>query len=1011
MSRKGKDDTPGDAAETKVAQRYTGESGDRPGEPAPGADGDRHDSAPLPRGEALGRYLVLDRVGVGGMGEVYAAFDPELDRRVALKLLLENPTGQEEPGARQRRLLREARAMARLAHPNVIAVHDVGTLGERVFIAMEFVAGPTLAHWLREPRPQAAIVEVFAQAGRGLAAAHDAGLVHRDFKPDNVLVGDDGRVRVTDFGLARAPAEGDGAVVDPDSFARAKTAPAHTIADTTPPVVRTPGDARQAAPTPKSASGPHTPATLDAVTRPGFVVGTPEYMAPEQYSGKATDARTDQFSFCVALYEALYGERPFEGETAKALAVSVVGGVVRKPPKASSVPPYLRDALLRGLQVDPAARFATMEELLFAIDRDPAARTRRIALAAALGLGLVALVVAGVRGQQKAPMCTGAEASLVGVWDDARKTEIDASLRATGAPFAEDATRAVHKSLDAYVAGWIAARTDACMATRVRGVQSDQVFTLRTRCLDDRLEQLRAVTDVLAHADLVAAEHAAQVVSDMPLLASCSDTAALTARVPPPEDAVTLAQVNALRDKLARARALGESGRAKEALAQTKVLADLATQTRYRPIEAEVLALRGSLEFDVGEVKHARDTLLAAVAAAEAGRSDELAAELWATLVGLSGGMLNDTADATRCEQRARAALERAGGGGLGELLLLDGLGQSLHAQHRYVEAEAKHRDALALARKMYGPEHPRVAKSLMRLGRELRDQRRVDEAIATLKEAVAVTEKIFGPEHPDVAEVVNSLGIAQAYAGHYDDARVSYERALATRERVLGPDHPAVAVALINLALLMRRSGETARPIALIERAIAIEDKALGAEHTDTADAVLDLGILQEQKGALEAARATYDRARAMYVKAVGASHAEVARADRNIGHLLLRAGKGEGALVAYESARANDEARSGVATAEMAGDLVGVGRAKAALGDEAAALPLLERAEEIGKEKRLPHELRGELHFALAKASYKVRKDRDASLVLAKQAAEDFAAAGAWLDADRAAALAWKP
>ncbi len=1002
-------EAPRSAAETHAARAYTGESHPSGGEAAPR----RHDSAPLARGEALGRYLVLDRVGVGGMGAVYAAFDPELDRRVALKLLLEDPGGQEEPAARQRRLIREARAMARLAHPNVIAVHDVGTFGERVFIAMEFVAGPTLAHWLREERSQAEVLKVFAQAGRGLAAAHDAGLVHRDFKPDNVLVGDDGRVRVTDFGLARAPAEGDGAAVDPDSFARAKTAPAHTVADTSPPVVRTPGDAplSKSPRTPRTASGPHTPATLDAVTRPGFVVGTPEYMAPEQYTGRATDARTDQFSFCVALYEALYGERPFDGETPRGLAASVVGGTVRKAPKTSRVPPFLREALLRGLSAKPDARFATMEDLLEALARDPAARRRRMVVGAALVIGFVALVAAGARGQQKGRMCQGAEAALVGSWDDARKAEVDAALHSTGAPFADDAARAVRRALDAYAAEWTAARTDACVATRVRGDQSDQVFTLRTRCLDDRLEHLRALSDVLAHADRGATENAARAVTELPPIKACSDTTALTARVPPPNDPATLQEVNALRVELARAQALGDSGKAKEALASVKPLVDRATRLRYRPLEAEALALRGGLEFAIGEVKGSRDTLLLAVAAAEAGRSDELAAELWATLVGLSGGMLVDAADAQRNEQRARAALERAGGGGLAELLLLDGLGQMFGGQHKYVEAEAKHREALALARSLFGPDHPRVAKSLMRLGRALRDQRRVDDAIATLKEAAAVTEKIFGPEHPDVAEVINSLGVAQAYAGRIDDALVSYERALSIDEKVLGPDHPAVAAALINVALSVRKRGETTRATALLERAIGIDEKALGLEHAETGDAILDLGIVQEQTGALDVARATYEKARSIYVKALGPSHAEVARAERNIGHVLLRAGKNAEALAAYEHARAIDEERSGKATAEMAGDIIGLARANVALGQHAVALPLLEHAEEIAATKRLPFELRGELHFALAKALAKVKKDREASLAAAKKAAEEFTAAGAWMSAERDAAVAWKP
>jgi predicted Ser/Thr protein kinase len=292
----------------------------------------------------IGRFTVIRRVGMGGMGEVFAAYDEQLDRRVAVKLLR---GGRDEERLRGR-VLREAQAMARLSDPNVAQVYDVGVHEGRVFVAMEFVDGPTLAQWLRlARRSQAEILDVFCQAGRGLQAAHAAGLVHRDFKPDNALVGADGRVRVVDFGLARAEGDGHVAGVAPPSE--------HDLA-----------------------SALATPLTMT-----GALVGTPAYMSPEQWSGAATDGRSDQFSFCAALWEALYDQRPFAGTNVAALAHHVLAGELRPPPAAAEVPPRVHAALARGLAPDPAARFPGMAELLRQLDLDPrrdpaaAARSRR----------------------------------------------------------------------------------------------------------------------------------------------------------------------------------------------------------------------------------------------------------------------------------------------------------------------------------------------------------------------------------------------------------------------------------------------------------------------------------------------------------------------------------------------------------------------------------------------------------------------------------------------------------
>ncbi|MCB9703681.1 MAG: serine/threonine protein kinase [Myxococcales bacterium] len=302
----------------------------------------------------IDRYVLLRELGGGGMGLVYAAYDEHLDRKVALKVLGE---GDARPSA-QTRLLREAQALARLSHPNVVAIHDVGTSRGQVFMAMEFVAGVTLRSWLAAaPRSQKAIIDVFVEAGRGLAAAHAAGIVHRDFKPDNVMVGNDGRVRVTDFGLARPTGASDEHMIN---FAAAA---AH------------------------EALGER-----GGVTATGTILGTPGYMSPEQHMGRPADARTDIYSFSASLYEAFFGQRPFAGETHADLANAAIRGELRPPPRGV-VSPALRKVILRGLDVDPAARWPSMEALLGALTDDPIRRRRRIALLSAAAIAAIALVI------------------------------------------------------------------------------------------------------------------------------------------------------------------------------------------------------------------------------------------------------------------------------------------------------------------------------------------------------------------------------------------------------------------------------------------------------------------------------------------------------------------------------------------------------------------------------------------------------------------------------------------
>lgn len=316
----------------------------------------------LDPGTKIGRFVVVRELGSGGMGAVYAAHDPQLDRQVALKVMRET-RGDEEDRVR---MLREGQAMARVTHANVITVYEVGTEGDTVFLAQELLDGGTLATWLEAPRPQDAIIDTFISAGRGLAAAHTAGLVHRDFKPDNVLLGKDGRVRVADFGLARS-----------------NTGTVDALAVTT----RGGGPPREDTDVSKS--------PMSDLTRTGTVMGTPMFMAPEQHKGERADARSDQFAFCVSLYHALYKAWPYEGKSAPALAQNVIDGRLEPPPKSSTVPAPIRKVLLRGLATEPAARYPTMEALLADLERimRPPQKSRAVWL---VPLVVLALAAAGV---------------------------------------------------------------------------------------------------------------------------------------------------------------------------------------------------------------------------------------------------------------------------------------------------------------------------------------------------------------------------------------------------------------------------------------------------------------------------------------------------------------------------------------------------------------------------------------------------------------------------------------
>ncbi|MEZ4450124.1 MAG: serine/threonine-protein kinase [Nannocystaceae bacterium] len=452
----------------------------------------------------LGRYEVGERLGAGGMGIVYAGYDPELGRRVAIKLVRPDRAGDLAGRSARDRLLREAQAMARLSSPHTVTVYEAGTYGDQVFVVMEFVAGMTLSQWLlRSPRSWREVQAIFLEAGRGLLAAHRAGLVHRDFKPDNVLLGDDGRARVADFGLAAAVAEavasGAGVGVAAGRVQGADAGVVEVVAAGRAHGVDEAGEGAGAGAgrvMPDDEGSPRSRAFAERGSASGTIagaqIGSLHYMSPEQHRGAAVDARSDQFSFCVSLWEALYGASPFPATTVDELRERVLAGAVARPLEAGRVPAALRRIALRGLQVDPARRYPDMAALLAALERVGRRRGALViglgaaTLVGALALGLV------IRRPDPRDLCDDAGAEAAAAWGDPQRAAVRRAFQGTGRADAAAVYAQVAERLDAYASEWVGARRDACRAANLaEETGASEVAHLQIACLDRGLGELR----------------------------------------------------------------------------------------------------------------------------------------------------------------------------------------------------------------------------------------------------------------------------------------------------------------------------------------------------------------------------------------------------------------------------------------------------------------------------------------------------------------------------------------
>ncbi len=954
----------------------------------------------LPPGTQVGRYLLQEKAGAGGMGVVYAAVDPTLNRRVALKLV-RAASGVEGETAGKARLLREGQALAQLSHPNVVSVFEMGTFGDRVFIAMEFVEGQTLRDWLMPTRSWRESVPKLLAAGAGLAAAHAAGIVHRDFKLENVLLGKSGRVFVMDFGIARA--------------ADAEELPARR---------------------PLSVSERDLLDTSTPLTQAGAVVGTVGYMAPELFQGAPADARSDQFSFCVALYRALYQQAPFAPLPLK----HPLRWVMTEPPKGAKVPRWLRRIVERGLRPAPEQRYPSMEALLAELAVDPAVRRWRVGLAVAAGL--LALSGAAFYRQATLPRCKDGAARLAGVWDGPVQGALRSAFLATGHPNAGTFWTHAHAGLSAYAASWVQMRDDACAATRLRGEQSDEVLSLRMACLDRRMGELEAVVDVLRSLDAASLSQGVKAARGLPSVASCGDVQALRAPVRPPDDPQVRAEVLRLEKEAARVTALFLASKYQDGLKRAQVSVEAAQKLRYRPLEAEVLRSLAALQSRSGALKDARRTFLRALWAAEAGGDVGLCARISAE-AGANEVQLGAFDGARDWISQGEAFLEHLGGNPFIEATLAAAAGHLGLNSNNMEQALAAYQRARLLVEKAYGRDHVLVATSLDNVSLALASLGKMAEGVALGEKALQLRVRLLGPEHADTLMSTHNVGIFYQRMAQYEKSSAYFRQAVAGREVTLGPKHLHLATSLEALAEnelvqgrydsaralldramaivfeidrghalyggfqvvqahLLRLRGNPNEALALLERTAAVTN--MGADPSLVSLAESERALALDALG--RPAEALTCLERCLQQKFGPGEEEAAALCHETFGRWHLGRQSAAKAVESFQHANELREKAFGPESALLARSLIGLGTAQSAQRQWASARAALERGLGLAEREKLAPELLGAGHFALAQVLL-ASGDGQQARALAARAVEELSAPGA--RAERARAQAW--
>jgi tetratricopeptide (TPR) repeat protein len=909
------------------------------------------DRVTLPDGEGsadapvtLGRFQLGEHLGSGGMGTVFEARDTTLNRTVAIKILKTGSGGEKA----RARLLREAQALARLKHPNVVTVFEVGLAGDEVFVAMELVAGGTLRDWMGRPHGWREIVDLFLALGRGLSAAHALDLVHRDVKPANVFLDPDGTPKLGDFGLVSAP----GAPSSPDE-----------------------PDA--------SPDSPVSPESLR--TTAGKVMGTPAYMAPEQLQGQPADARADQFAYCASLHEALTGTLP------------------KRDGAAAQLPLRLRRILDKGLSQDAGARYPSMDALLAELQQVRRGRKRLwIALASTA-------VVAGVAGSTWAvsrarDLCPPPLARLDAVWGPARQAAVREHLLAVDKEQGANRFAAAAAWFDPVAAGLVDQHVEACRATRMRGTQSDTLLDLRMRCLDRRFTELEESVNVLASVSTTETlDRAVAGASQLVPLTGCADTAALSLAAPPPDRPEVRAKTEALADEIQKVAVRQRSGELKDLPTVARRLVEEARGLDHPPSLTLALTALGKVQIAVGDYEAAAATLRELTQVAARAHDDRTQAFAWTYILKITAANLLKPEQALELLPVATAAVVRAGEAPDQRADLLFAHATAL------AQLGPRGREALELfdqartilenagAKKHGSPLGPLLADVFLHTADTLADLGEGEKAAASYKSAIDAYRELYGPDSPIEAFAWHNLGEGQRGKGKPEEALESYRHAAHIREQRLGTstlladDYQGIGMSLGEL----KRWDQSLEPI---EQALRMDRAHLGADSPGLLPVMIAKARVLVHLGRLDEGLRGYDDVIAVMDK----NHLttfNLAISLYNRAELQTQLKHYDQALAGYARAVGAFEASKGKEHGVLVYPLSGQGRCLVLAGQPAAAVPVLQRAVKLtppGSAKSAAAQAK----FYLARAQVETGRDRARNLLAAKAARAEAVAAGT--DAD---------
>jgi tetratricopeptide (TPR) repeat protein/tRNA A-37 threonylcarbamoyl transferase component Bud32 len=900
----------------------------------------------LAAGASIGRYVVLEKVGEGAMGVVYAAYDPQLDRKVALKLVRPAPGASEvHAAARRARLVREAQALARVSHPNVVAVHDAGVLHDRVFVAMEFVEGQTLVQWRRAvPRTPEQILDKLLRAAEGLAAAHEKDLVHRDVKPSNIMVATDGRVRVMDFGLVRAAG-----TLETD---------------------REPAESGRAE---EGGLGPD-------LTRAGAAIGTPAYMPPEQYIGIAVDARSDQFSWCVTAWESLFGQLPFAGDDAMSIAAAVSVGTRRPAPEDAKVPGWLRRTLDRGLSAEPSARWPDMRALIDAVAHAQRRSRRRPWMLAggaatlAVALGITWRVSQGRAEQAR---CRVAAASIADVWPGEGGTvakDLLGVMSATGSAAASDTFAQTDRWLRAWASGWSDARGQTCRAAAAEA-WTPQMLARAEDCLtESRLEAHELVTELLS-AQERALVYGATAATRLRPADRCADLEHLRLRPTVPEGAdEQLARTRALLSRIVAKRDSGAPTPAFAGLAARAV--EEAEALDWKPLIGEARLALADVRERANEVAEAEGLYVQVFRDAGGDDDPQHAFTAANSLCRLVGGQPRRGGEGLVWCHAAEMALARVWDpAGLQEIEWMLSVSEVRYAtgdregaERLLLEALAQQTSALSVADGRLAATHDRLAKHAEARGD-------LDEATQHLVEARGILEQGVGRGHPLIADSINNFGVLYAARGDWSRAGPAFEEALAIREAAFGPDHPQTGQSLVNVGVVQLYSGHYEDACRTLERAVDVLERAEGGDSPRLIEALLGLGsALYDGNADDDAAR--HERAAEVTLRALElAEGSEGAKADvplvlYSLSRIRGTQGRHEEEAALLERSVTTCEAAFGADSPGCAPQMAALGDVTFERGDLVAARRWYGRTIELLSGTELQADVRVNAGFGLARA-----------------------------------------